>query len=134
MSGLRRLLLFASCALAGTGLLILLSAGTGAGLPFGIGFCALLVVGGAVGGRWGPGPVSRGVRAPQLARAGVGLLALCALAGGWLLWRPEVGDGMPLWRFLLFMAAAAILMVPVGLMGRDQEAETPPATPDQARS
>ncbi|SNY30031.1 hypothetical protein [Paractinoplanes atraurantiacus] len=116
---MRRTLFFLAGVAFGAGLLIMLSAGSGAGTPFGVAFCAFLVVGTAIGGRWGPGPVAKGRRAPHLARAGVATAALCAVAAGMLAWRPSVGDGLPVAQFLGCMAAGALLMVPVGLMGRE---------------
>ncbi|MFG1921884.1 hypothetical protein [Cryptosporangium sp. NPDC048952] len=104
----------------GIGLLILLSAGTGAGTPFGVGFAVLLVLGTVVGGRWGRGPVARGVRAPQLARAGAAGLVLLPAAALLCLWRPGAVAGLPIWPFLLCLAISGLLMVPVGLMGAEE--------------
>ncbi|GIF40411.1 hypothetical protein Axi01nite_47220 [Actinoplanes xinjiangensis] len=115
---MRRLLFFLCGVALGVSLLIMLSAGTGAGAPFGIAFCALLVVGTAIGGRWGRGPVARGVQAPYLARAGIAVVVLCALMVGMLIWKPFLGDGLPMGWFLACIAASGLLMVPVGLMGR----------------
>ena len=116
----RRLLFFLACATAGAGLLILLSSGNGNGTPFGVAFCALLVTGGALGGRRGRGPVARGVAAPELTMAGLGGLLLCAVAAALLLWRPSTGDGLPVWPFLTCMAVSLLLMVIVGRMGDRQ--------------
>ncbi|MCI4061191.1 hypothetical protein MRQ36_00825 [Micromonospora sp. R77] len=115
------MLFFLSAAAVGVGVLILMTAGTGAGTWFGITFCGLLVLGSAVGGRWGRGPVARGVRAPLLATAGVALLGLCAVAGIMLVWRPSVGAGLPMVPFLLCMAIGSLLMVPVGVMGDEAD-------------
>jgi hypothetical protein len=117
----RRLLFVLNGVVVGVGLLILLSAGSGAGTPFGIAFCAFLVVGAAIAGRWGPGPVAKGVQAPYLTRTGVAVALLCALAICMLLWQPSLGGSLPMGWFLGCMAASGILMVPVGLMGRNPE-------------
>ncbi|MEV4637869.1 hypothetical protein AB0J80_10990 [Actinoplanes sp. NPDC049548] len=117
---MRRLLFFLSSAVLGAGLVILLSAGSGAGTWFGIAFCSLLVVGGAAGSRWGPGPVARGIRAPQLSLMSGIVLALSALAALLLLWRPSIGAGLPLYPFLGCVAVSALLLMPVGLMGDPQ--------------
>lgn len=116
---MRRMLFFLACVAVGVGLLILFSAGEGAGTWFGITFCGLLMLGGAIGGRRGRGQVARGVQAPQLATTGLMVLVLCALAGIVLFWRPSVGVGLPMVPFLLCMAIGGLLMVPVGLMGDD---------------
>jgi hypothetical protein len=118
---MRRWLFFLNGVVVGVGLLIMLSAGTGGGIPFGIAFCALLAVGTAVAGRWGPGPVAKGVQAPYLARTGVVVVLLCALMAGMLLWRPFLGEGLPTGWFLGCMAMGGVLMVPVGWMGRRPE-------------
>ncbi|WBB91319.1 hypothetical protein [Verrucosispora sp. WMMC514] len=111
------MLFFLACVAAGVGLLILFSAGEGAGLWLGITAGGFLMLGGAIGGRWGRGQVARGVQAPRLTTTGLMVLGLCALAGIMLVWRPSVGAGLPMVPFLLCMAIAALLMVPVGLMG-----------------
>ncbi|MEU8071480.1 MULTISPECIES: barstar family protein [unclassified Micromonospora] len=121
---LRRVLFFLACVAVGVALLMLLSAGNGAGRWFGVTFCALLAVGGAVGGRWGRGPVARGVRAPHLARGALASLPLCVLAGVLIWWRPSVGTGLPIVPFLICMTLGLLLMVPVGLMG-DDDTPTP---------
>ncbi|AEV85869.1 hypothetical protein ACWT_4850 [Actinoplanes sp. SE50] len=118
---MRRLLFLLASATLGAGLLILLSAGTGAGRPFGIAFCALLTVGGAVGARRGRGPVARGVRSPQLAANFGCALGLCVLATLLWWWRPSVGTGMPIGAFLGCSAVSAVLMIVVGLTGRRAE-------------
>jgi hypothetical protein len=123
---MRRLLFFLSATATGAGLVILLSAGTGAGLPFGLAIGAILIVGAAVGGRWGRGPVARGVQARYLAQTGVLVVVLCAVLAGMLLWRPSLGRDLPMAWFLGCMALGGILMVPVGRMGR---ADDPPARP-----
>ncbi|WP_430786635.1 hypothetical protein [Actinoplanes sp. G11-F43] len=123
---MRRMLFFLIGVAVGAALLIILSAGNGAGTPFGIGFFTFLTVGSAIGGRWGPGPIARGVRAPFLSAAGVTILVLCVPTVGLLLWRPFLGDVVPLGWFLLCMAVAGLLMIPVGRMGRDQRAEGRP--------
>ncbi|TQS46856.1 hypothetical protein [Cryptosporangium phraense] len=104
----------------GIGLLILLSAGTGAGTPFGVGFAVLLVLGSVIGSRWGRGPVARGVRAPQLVAAGAAGLVLLLAAAALCLWRPGAVAGLPIWPFLLCMAISGWLMVLVGMMGTNK--------------
>ncbi|MFC4147916.1 hypothetical protein ACFO0M_16785 [Micromonospora mangrovi] len=130
---MRRLLLLLSATAVGVGLMILMSAGTGAGTWFGITFCVLLIVGAAVGGRWGRGPVARGVRAPLLAGVGELVLGLCAVMGVMLIWRPSVGADLPMVPFLLCMALGSLLMVPVGLMGDETDGEPGAAVRRPAR-
>ena len=116
---MRRLLFFLDGVVVGAGLLILFSAGSGAGTPFGIAFCAFFVVGTAIGGRWGRGPVAKEVRAPLLARGGVAVVSLCAVMAGMIRWRPSLGESLPMGWFLSCMGVGGVLMIPVGLMGRD---------------
>ncbi|MFI7430768.1 hypothetical protein ACIBPB_27610 [Micromonospora sp. NPDC049836] len=113
------MLFFLANVAVGVGLLILPSAGSGAGTWFGSTFCALLALGGAVGGRWGRGPVARGMSAPHLATGGPMVVGLCALAGVLVLWRPSVEADLPRVPFLACLALGALLMVPVGLLGGD---------------
>ena len=121
MRDIRRLLFFLSGVVVGVGMLILLSAGNGAGTPFGIASCALLVAGTAIGGRWGRGPVAKGVQAPYLVMAGVAVVSLSVLMVGMLLWWPFLGQSLPMGWFVGCMVVGGILMVPVGLMGRRPE-------------
>lgn len=67
--------------------------------------------------------MARGLPAPELAKAGVAVLLLCLFGGALLLWRPAVGDGLPMWTFLTCMAVGGLLMAFVGRMG--QEADEP---------
>ena len=118
---MRRLLFFLSGVFVGAGMLILFSAGNGAGTPFGIAFCTFLVAGTAIGGRWGRGPVAKGVQAPDLVRAGVAVVSLSVLMVGMLLWWPFLGRLLPMGWFVGCMVVGGILMMPVGLMGRNPE-------------
>ena len=91
----------------------MLSGGKGAGTPFGVALLILMVLCGALGG-WVRGPVARGLPAPDLARAGVGVVLICGLSGAMLLWRPGLGEGLPMWRFLICMAIGGLLLAYVG--------------------
>lgn len=121
VGGMRKLLFLLNGVVVGLGMLILFSAGNGAGTPFGIAFCALLVAGTAIGGRWGRGPVAEGVRAPYLVRAGAAVVSLGVVMVGMLLWQPFLGQSLPMGWFVGCMVVGGILMVPVGLMGRKPE-------------
>jgi hypothetical protein len=116
---MRRLLYFLACATVGAGILILMSGGTGAGTPFGIGICVVLVLSGAAGSRWGRGPVARGVPAPELARVGLSVVVLCVLGGVMLLWRPALAKALPMWPFLICMAVGGLLLAFVSRMGQE---------------
>ncbi|WP_157018139.1 hypothetical protein [Cryptosporangium arvum] len=117
---MRQVLFVLAATSSGIGFIVLLSAGTGAGTPFGIGFAVLLVLATVIGGRWGRGPVARGVRAPQLVRGGAAGLVLLSAAALLYLWRPNAVAGLPIWPFMLCMATSGLLMVLVGMMGADK--------------
>ena len=86
-----------------------------------LGFAVVPAALGVLGTWWGPGAISRGERAPQLAQAGLGCLVLGVLALLMLWWRPAVGQGLPgMLPGLLLLMAAGGLFIPVGLMGDDR--------------
>jgi hypothetical protein len=114
---MRRLLYFLACVALGIGVVIMLSAGTGAGTPFGIAICVLMVLCGVLGG-WVRGPIADGAQAPQLAGTGSAVALLSLFAGAMLLWRPALGTGLPMGSFLICLTVAGLLLIPVGLMGR----------------
>ncbi len=112
---MRRMLLLLASAAMGAAFLILLSAADGAVPWIGVGMCVLSVVVGAVGGRSGSGPVARDVEARRLSLLGLLSVALAAVAGVMLAWRPTIGAGLPMAGFLSCMAMTGLLLVPAGL-------------------
>src|SRR5690242_9619699 len=75
-TAIRRVLFFGACTATGIGLWAFGRGFGGIGTWAGLGCCMLATIGGIAGGRWGPGPVARGVRAPWLTAWSFLILAL----------------------------------------------------------